>query len=983
MHGSSEYPEAGWSSSEAGAGVEPAPVTPAPDRATDSLLHIRLFGPLRLTLGGRALRFAGLPRTLPLLAYLLLHRDHPTPRDRLAFTLWPDVSEAEARGNLRRHLHDLRRALPPPGAEPWLLVDTQVVQWNPRAPLWLDVAVFEERCADEGRLEDALALCDGDLLPAVDDEWLVAERERLRALQLATLRALLAQQQARQAYPQAIATARRLLLLDPLSEEVLRELLMVHAHAGDRAGALLAYRRFAEQLREELGVDPLPETVALHDAIAAQTLPRPVEELPQRMAEPPQATVALHNLPAAVNSFVGRESEVVALWELLREAGASRLLTLTGPGGAGKTRLALELATRIVADHPDRFPAGVFWVELAPLSDPADVLPAIATTISLPAGDAGSLRDRLSAHLRRRRLLLVLDNFEQVAAAAPALGELLAAAPGLCVLVTSRSVLRLYGERVVPVAPLPLPDLRRLPPLASLAAYPAVTLFVERARAANPGFALTPESATAVAEICVRLDGLPLAIELVAARCRVLSPLALRDRLERRFSLLTQGPDDRPARHRTLLAAIDWSYQLLTPDEQWLFTALGACAGGAALDTIEAFSARAPDTLLDLLASLVDKSLLHQQSVDHEPRFTMLETLREYALVRLEAEGQAEPVRRGHAEAMLALARRAAPELQGSGQGHWLVRLERDHENLRAALRWAVERRDGLLALELGVALWWFWNVRGHLREGRQWLEAALALSDGLPERLRAIGLYALGHLAWAQSDFPAAETALEASLALKRSLGDEVGIAAALHRLGAIAGYQGDYERARTHYEESLALKRSLGDEAGIAATLNNMGVTAQEQGRYAQAADYYAESLARYQALGHRHGKTVVLHNLGDLALYEGNVARAAAAYRESMALRRDLGDPLGMTFGLRGLAEVAWREGQPLVAARLWGAEAAAREVLGAAIPPSDLPPYEQSVAAARLAAGAEAFDAAWAAGLALPLEDAIAEALQVRR
>ena len=426
------------------------------------------------------------------------------------------------------------------------------------------------------------------------------------------------------------------------------------------------------------------------------------------------------------------------------------------------------------------------------------------------------LVESLAGHLRGRSLLLVLDNFEQVLAAAPLLAELLTACPGLKVLVTSRAALHLSGEHEFPVPPLELPDPKHLPDLETLSQYEAVTLFIQRARAARPDFQVTNASAPAVAELCARLDGLPLAIELAAARVKLLSPQALLARLGRRLNLLTGGARDLPARQQTLRSAIDWSYELLEPDEQAMFARLAVFVGGCTLEAVEAVchpGVDRPLEVLDGLALLVDRSLLRQvEGTEGEPRFGMLETIREYAAERFEESGDAETWRQRHAGYYLALAEQAAPELLGPQQGTWLERLEREHDNLRAALGWALEHGGATLGLRLAVALGHFWAVRGHLSEGQAWLERALSRWSEAPAPARAGALSAAGHLAYIKGEYERAATLHEESLSVQRALGDQRGVALSLHNLGRVAHYSGDFERAAALYDESLAIRASIG---------------------------------------------------------------------------------------------------------------------------------------------------------------------------
>ena len=616
---------------------------------------------------------------------------------------------------------------------------------------------------------------------------------------------------------------------------------------------------------------------------------------------------------------MGREQEIATVRQLL---AANRLVTLTGTGGVGKTRLALQAATELVSSYQD----GVWLVELAPLADPALVPQAAATAVGVREQPGRPLPQTLADALRPRRLLLVLDNCEHLVTACAELAEvLLRACPNLCILATSREVLRIAGETAWRVPPLGLPPLSAGPgPPTGLLVSPrleqvedseAVRLFAARAAAALPGFALTDGNGPTVARICHHLDGLPLAIELAAARVSVLGLEQLTARLADRFRLLTGGSRTALPRHQTLRATLEWSYALLPEPEQQLFERLAVFAGGWTLEAAEAVGAGQgidPADVLELLAQLVNKSLVAaQEGLGGEARYRLLETLRQYGWEGLTRRGDLEATQRRHAAFFLALAERAEPEMTGAEQGLWLARLEQEHDNLRAALQWAMDCAEAELGLRLAGALERFWWVRGRTSEGRRWLEGLLAVAGSGGAALaatRAKALSGAGILAGEQSDYPRAAALLEENLALCRSLGDKRGSAWSLSYLAAMARDQAEYRRATELLEESLALFRDLGDNVGSAYALNHLGRTATYQGDHARAAALLEESLALSRDLGDKVGSAYALINLGRAATYQGEHARAAALLEESLALSRGLGDQWGRAWSLHTLARAA---------------------------------------------------------------------------
>ncbi len=599
------------------------------------------------------------------------------------------------------------------------------------------------------------------------------------------------------------------------------------------------------------------------------------------------------NLPAQPNELIGREEEMETVRQLLLREMV-RAITLTGPGGTGKTRLAVQIATGLT----DGFRDGVWFVSLASIGDPNLVSSTIAMVLGIRENPARAVLESLKDFLQGKHMLLVLDNFEQIVAAAPVVAALLATCPGLKVLVTSRVVLHINGEHEYPVPPLKLPEAGRVPGPEVLEEYSAVSLFVRRARTVKPGFMLNDENATAVARICGQLDGLPLAIELAAARIKLLSPQAMLDRLGSRLDFLKGGARDLPARHQTLRQAIAWSYDLLADEEKTLFRRISVFVGGCSLEAVETVCAsmEGPGAdALDAVAALVDKSLLRQEEGGgEEPRFVMLETIREYGLECLKAAGDWEPARRAHAECFLSLAERAEAELTGPRQSVWLDRLEREHDNLRAALTWAEEQGEIEIGLRVGGALWRFWLARGHMREGRQRLERLLALPGAATRTsARARALHGLGTIIHEISDYTQARPFLEESLSIWRDLGDKKGTAAALNNQGWLAFQLGDFGAARALSEEALLLNRELGEKRGVAVALFNLGSVALHCSEYPTALSLFEESLALRREIGDRRGCAYVQVTMTWVEYQRGNHERAEVILGEALAVLRELND------------------------------------------------------------------------------------------
>jgi predicted ATPase/class 3 adenylate cyclase len=684
------------------------------------------------------------------------------------------------------------------------------------------------------------------------------------------------------------------------------------------------------------------------------------------------------NLPMQLTTLVGREAEIAHVSAMIEREGA-RLVTLTGPGGTGKTRLALAVA----AEALDAFPDGVWFVDLAPLTNPALVLPGIASVLGVRETGGQALLRTVEAFLASKRLLLVLDNLEQVLDAAPQLGELLAACPQLSMLVTSREPLQLRAEQQVPVAPLAVPPLELVLPLADLARVPAIDLFVQRARAIVPDFALTEDNAPAIAAICQRLDGLPLAIELAAAWVRFLPPQALLERLERSLPVLTGGPRDAPARQRTLRDAIAWSHALLEGDEPILFRRLAVFSGGWTVEAAEAVVS--PDGAMDVfdgITALADKSLVRPLSAPGpDPRFGMLETIREFGLEQLTAAGEVETTRRRHADYLVALSETLSAKLFQATEPQLLERLAAERNNIRAALVWLDQQGDEETLIRLAAGLGWFWFVRGFGTEGISWLERARSPRSAVAGPVRAAALNWATVLTLPRKDHAAAAELAALSVRLIRESGDEsASLAMALLAHGRATGYSGDRKTGFALLEEALTLARALDQPLFIAAILDCIAEFAFLEDDLEKATTLVTEALDLQRRHEPLWGTSFSLALLGEIALARSDLPAASVYYGESMALARALGDTTFLGAGLAAIGTIAAELGEAERSARLLGAAEAMYQVAGAWSFIAARGQNRRAIDTAREALGEESFAAAWAQGRRLSREQATAEALQ---
>lgn len=1020
------------------------------------IIHIQLLGGFQVMVGTRLIAETEWKRrkAKTLIKLLALAPDHRLHREQVMDRLWPDLRFEAAANNLHQTLHITRRILDPTGASHtrYLQLQDEMLTLCPEEPPWVDVTAFEQATSKARRRQEpaayqaAIALYTGDLLPEDRyDDWLSNRREMLRQQYLKLLHELAQLFETQNEAALAIQTLQQLLAADPAHEEAHADLMRLYALTGRRQQALRQYQHLKKTLQQELEAEPEPKSQQLYEDIltnrfagsAKEKQSKQEEDKEERMSSSrPYSPIPLHNLPPHLTRFIGREEEKA---EVKRLQATTRLLTLTGPGGSGKTRLALEVATDLYA--APGYADGVWLVELAALSDLTLVPQAVASALGVRETTGQPLTETLVSHLQSKKMLLVLDNCEHLIAACATLADtLLRACPGLRILATSREPLHIPGELTWPVPPLSMPDPQQLPPVEKLVQYEAVQLIIDRATAILPTFTVNQYNAPAIAQVCHQLDGLPLAIELAAARVKLLTMAQIAARLQDSFRLLVGGNRLALTRQQTLQAALDWSYELLSEPERVLFRRLAVFAGGFTLEAAEGIcpgDGLDPSEFLDLLSQLVDKSLVTVREDDQARRYGLLETVRQYSTQKLRASGDEAKIRIRHQQWYLALALEADRKLYGPRQAEWLDRLETEHDNLRAALAWsAPDERERRLGLRLARALFWFWYLSSYLSEGQAWFEKALAETDASQQSWeRAMALFGSGIIAMFQGNITIAGQRLEKSIALWRMLGNnqdnnneaghnqvdaseelatallslgtvrlnqgderaaralleeclglfqesghETLYAVALTHLGDVALRQGDWAAARARYEECLTLQQKLAYPWGIAQVLNNLGEVARCETDYERAARLYDEGLALFRELDSSADVARSLHNLGYVALARGDAGRAATLFAESLALFRERGGKRGIVECLAGFAGVAAIQADFRRAAQLLGAVDAQFEHLGAAMWPADRLESERNLTNIRATLGEEIFTASWKEGRTLTLEQAM-ELIQI--
>ena len=999
--------------------------------------RIELFGGLRAVSDAREIVRFQTRKTARLLAYLAYNLKEDHSRDELIELFWPDSEWDRGNQSLSMALTSLRKQLEPPGVPPstFLISPRRYARLNPSC-ITTDVAEFLNLSESAKASEDseerfhlflrAVETYHGGFLPGYYDDWVLVARERLLVLYLQALKQIVARLEERGTYQDALEFGLRAISAAPDSEEAHYDLMRLYLKLGRPHDAQEQYRRLSRILRRDHGVRPSPEIVELTRLIRSQTGITVRRDPTYRVARPPGTFVTRTpdedqvphehasdsaqpvRLPLVLTRFFGREVELQRLL-LSLQPGAERLVTLAGPGGAGKTRLALELSHRIAADYAQR----VFFVPLADIQDARSLPDALANAVGIQRSPVGDLEAMAVKALNDEPALVVFDNFEQLEpGAAEWVWALIQKTPTLTCLITSRQPLDLQGEVIIPIRPLPVPSRPGTPD--RLMEFACVQMFVDRAQAVSPDFQITARNAPVVAAICEKLEGVPLAIELAAARAQSLSPTQMLGQLARRLTFLVSRKKNVEPRHQSIRAAIGWSYDLLPADLARFYSQLSVFRGTWTLE--QAQQVCGIQDAFDLIDALVQRSLIVTELLaENDMRFRVLETLREYADEMLE-EGDRQALFRNHANYFLQEAESAESQLRGAGSTSVHARLETEHDNFRAALSRFTNDEIGL---RLAAALWRFWFVRGYVGEGRQWLEATLAACPG-PTIARAKALNGLGVLAYHLGDRDRAESSLNQSLRLAKSLRDVPAKAEAYNNLGVIAGDRGDTRRARENYELCLDLRRKTGDRWGEAGCLNNLGRIAQDQDDFLTAMDYYRRSRQLYEQLGdrsqaaivlnnegsaafeqlkfrpayvcyqhsldlfrelgNRWGEAILHHNIGEVRFRQGDLRRAREHFEQSLHMKRDLGDKAGMAVTLASLGNVARCEAQPYTAAKLMAAAESAQAALELPLGERARSLRDLDIRAIKAELPEEEFAAAWAVGAAFPLDHAVAIALR---
>ncbi len=948
------------------------------------ILHIQLLGDFHLAYGDASLTKVSTSRLKSLLAYLLLHCDAPQSRHHLAFLFWPDSTETQAHNNLRQSVHRLRQSLP--GAEGFLHSDAQTIQWLPDSPFTLDIVEFEKLAENPDSIDSlqyAVSLYHGDLLPDCYDDWISIDRDRLQQKFHSILERLIHLLEIQGNFRFAIQYAERMLKSDPLREETYRQLIRLYALSGNRTGAVRVYQTCVRVLKHELGVEPGTETLAIF------------KELQKTQVQPASRVGFLlrtDNLPTYLTSFIGREADLERLTHILSpgvsHSSKERLFTLTGPGGCGKTRLAIQAARCLI----DEFSDGVWFIDVAALTN-SDLIPnAIASVLNLQQHPERDLLLSIVNQIQDKKLLLIFDNCESMVSACANIIELLLhSCSHIQILATSREKLNVLGERVWPVPPLSLPGDNDLT-VSTLTRSDAVRLFIERACSILPTFVLSPDHAASIVQICQRLDGLPLAIELAAVRVAVLTPAQIAARLDNAFQLLARASPSIPRRHQTLQATMDWSYDLLSEKERLLFQRLSVFAGGFTLEAVEAVCAdgqgqveiRSLD-ILDLLSRLIDKSLVavSDWAQGDRMRYRLLQPTWQYAHEKFSHSEDWEPLRLRHLDYFLNLAEEAELHFTHLEQAIWFDILLAEHDNLMAAIDWSLVKCDLTRALRLIGSLWYYWLARSYYKEGLKVLVRTLTLTKAEPpSRARAKALWSAGAMyMWSESDWSQARPLLEEALVASRALGDKQLIAGSLGTLGATAFGQGDYANAKMFLTESLAIFPEVGDKHGSGWSLAYLGDLYHLQQDLEQAQRLYENSIENFKQIGDINSLAYPIRRLGVIALERGNDLQAIALFKDSLKMNREVSYPKGIAACLGALARAALRQGKFIHAAKLTGASEKLLEAVAGNLFPTDQADFERTLAELHTHLDGAPLEAAMAEGRVMKITEAVDYALQI--
>ena len=1020
-------------------------------------LRIELLGRLRAQCGERVVERFRTQKEGALFAFLAYHAQRPHLREQLTEMLWPDAEPEAGRNRLKQTLSTLRRQLEPPGTpdNSILAADRVHVRLTPAA-FSTDAHDFETALRNAARADTpeaksaallrAVETYTGELLPGYYEDWILTERQRLADAFVGAVRQVIPDMEQRGEWERALDFAHRAVAADPYLEEAHGDVMRLYARLNRQNEVVRHYRHLEHLLEENLGAAPGATLRQLYAQITRGDFKSDVSSKPavSSAALPPGSTNVAPpipqsqlptplELPLQFTRFFGRETELERVHALLHEAKENarlRLITVTGPGGSGKSRFAMETAKRIA----ETWDGAVWFVPLADVTDPRQIADAIAEALHLPPDTDGAAIETLVNHLTPRPALLILDNMEQLLVAdnplyklrnpkstdgAAFVWRLISQVPSLTCLVTSRQALELNGEREFPLLPLPVPDDMTAAPEALLN-IPSVHLFVDRAQAVAPDFQITPRNGEAIATLCARLEGIPLALELAAARVRVFSPAQMVGQLSRRFDFLVSRQRNAEERHRTLWAAIEWSFFHLPPELRDFFVGLSVFRGGWTIDSAASVCAvgaenetEAFEFAAECLSQLRVHSLILAEEGPDSHRFRMLETLREFAASHLRPEEEHEAKRR-HAVHFAALAEQAMPYLSGAEQTVWLDRLHAEHDNFRAALDWCEgPAGDGKIGLHIVRYLWRFWQMRGFLIEGRDRIARILAL-PAVQDRNTRRGdvLNGAGNLAIAQADYPAAQGLHEQALAIRREAEDEKGVTGSLNNLGIVALNQEDYHAARhfmesalaryraqnnangvsltlinlgrlaqkqqdfpgslLYLEEALALNRELGNRSGESLSVGNLGVTAYLCGDYALAEVRLTEALAISRELGDRTWQATLLGNLGHVACDEEKFEEANVFFAESLLIHQETGKKIGVRLALDGFGFVAVERGDFAAAVRWLAAAESLCAASGTPRPPVHQAEIEQALALVREHLGTENFTRQWNAACETPLE-----------